>query len=218
MAPTIPHTRYLRVLRILDQAEGNTMLERFRKTHTPFQMLIATILSARAKDDATIPIANELFITYGTPKTLANAPLGEIKRIIKRIGFYNAKAKNIKETARILHEKYQDRVPQTREALMELPGVGRKTANCILAYAFDQPAIAVDTHVHRISNRLGWASTNTPHETEAALEKLIPKKQWNKVNALFVLHGQTICTPISPKCSQCPIEKLCKKIGVTTHR
>ncbi|MBI2146771.1 endonuclease III, partial [Candidatus Woesearchaeota archaeon] len=125
------------------------------------------------------------------------------------IGFYNTKAGNIQKLSAIIQEKYHGDIPKTREQLTSLPGVGRKTANCMLNYAFHQPAIAVDVHVHRISNRLGWVKSKTPEETEMALQAMVPKPLWIKVNMLLVGHGQTICFPRNPDCAHCPILKYC---------
>jgi len=186
--------------------------------NTKFQILISTILSARAKDEVTIPVSAELFKKYGTPEKLAKANPADVKKIIKRIGFYNEKTKNIIATAKKIIGDYGGKVPDTLEELLKLQGVGRKVANCVLVYGFGKQAIPVDTHVHRIANRLGWVKTKTPEETEKALEKLVPRKDWHIVNEVFVIHGQTICLPISPKCSICPIYKYCKRVGVGKHR
>ena len=184
------------------------MLERLGH-YTPFQMLVMTLLSARAKDATTIPIVIEMFKRYPGPHDFVNLPLPQIEKMIFKIGFYRVKAKYVKDLSKMLLEKYDGKVPDTFEELTSLPGVGRKTANCILAYTFKKPAIAVDIHVHRISNRLGWVKTKMPEETEERLKLLIPKEQWINVNRLFVGHGQTICLPRNPQCKICPIMRYC---------
>jgi len=176
----------------------------------PFSILIGTILSARAKDESTSRIVKELFKSYKNSKQLANAKIKDVEKIIKSIGFYHVKAKRIIEVAKIIDSKYKGKVPDDLEKLVELPGVGRKTANCVLVYAYEKPAIPVDIHVHRISNRLGLVQTKNPEETEFELMKLIPKKFWLDINETFVKYGQNICKPISPMCNVCKIKKSCK--------
>lgn len=180
------------------------------ETGGPFSILIGTILSARTKDENTTKVVKALFLKYKNAKELAHARLKEVEKIIKPVGFYHVKAKRIIEVAKIIDSKYQGRVPDNLEKLVELPGVGRKTANCVLVYAFEKPAIPVDIHVHRISNRLGLVETKTPEETEFELMKKIPKKFWIEINDTFVMYGQNICKPISPMCSECRIRKDCK--------
>ncbi len=180
------------------------------ETGRPFSILIGTILSARTKDETTTKVVNVLFSEYKNVKALANAKLKDVEKIIKSIGFYHIKAKRIIEVAKIIDSKYKGRVPNNLEKLVELPGVGRKTANCVLVYAYDKPAIPVDIHVHRISNRLGLVETKTPEETELELMKKIPKKYWLEINDMFVMYGQNICKPISPMCNVCKIIKICK--------
>lgn len=177
--------------------------------YTPFQLLVATLLSARTKDSTTIPIVKKLFAKYPGPQELLSLPLPILERELYGIGFYRTKAFHIHKLCSIILYNYHSKVPDTLEELTSLPGVGRKTANCMLNYAFQKPAIAVDTHVHRIANRLGWIKTKTPHDSETALEKLIPKAQWIHINKLLVGHGQTICRPTNPLCTQCPILKYC---------
>ena len=178
--------------------------------HGPFSILIGTILSARTKDESTARISKELFKRYKTAKQLANAKIKDVEKIIKSIGFYHVKARRIIEVSKIIDSKYKGKVPDDLENLVELPGVGRKTANCVLVYAYDKPAIPVDIHVHRISNRLGLVDTKTPEETEFMLMKKIPKKFWLEINDTFVMYGQNICKPISPMCDVCKIKNSCK--------
>ena len=176
----------------------------------PFSILIGTILSARTKDEATTKAVKELFSKYKNPKELAAAKIKDIEKIIKSIGFFHVKSKRIIEVAQIIHTKYKDKVPEDLDTLIQLPGVGRKTANCVLVYAFEKPAIPVDIHVHRISNRLGLVDTKNPEETEQELMKKIPKKYWIDINDTFVMYGQNICKPISPMCTVCKIKNNCK--------
>lgn len=215
----VTHAIIDKVLSTLAINQGpRTMLERLSQKYDPFKVLISTILSARAKDEVTEVISEELFRTYPTAKKLAIATPADIIPIIKKIGFYNAKSRNIIAAARMIRDEFGGKVPNTREELVKLPGVGRKVANCVLVYSFKKDAIPVDIHVHRISNRLGWVKTKTPEETEEKLEALVPKKHWQTINDTFVAHGKTICAPVSPKCSVCPVNKWCKRVGVTTSR
>ena len=188
-----------------------TALERLHKVQTarPFRILIATILSARTKDENTTKAADKLFKLYGTPQKLAKAKVKDVEKVIKSVGFYHVKSKRIIEVANLILSKYNGKVPADIDKLVDMPGVGRKTANCVLVYAFEKPAIPVDTHVHRISNRLGLVDTKTPEETEMALREKIPKKYWLGINNTFVMYGQNICKPISPMCHVCKIRKTC---------
>ena len=189
-----------------------TALEGLHRVQTarPFRILIATILSARTKDENTTKAADKLFKVYGTPKKLANAKVKDVEKMIKSVGFYHVKSKRIINAAKIILTKYNGKVPANMDKLVDIPGVGRKTANCVLVYAFEEPAIPVDTHVHRISNRLGLVETKTPEETEMALRKKIQKKYWLPINNTFVMYGQNICKPISPMCDVCQIKNSCK--------
>ena len=176
----------------------------------PFSILIGTILSARTKDEATTKAVKALFSKYKNPKELAKAEIKDVEKIIKSIGFYHVKSKRIIEVAKIIDKRYKGVVPDDLNTLVQLPGVGRKTANCVLVYAFEKPAIPVDIHVHRISNRLGLVDTKNPEETEQELMKKIQKKYWIDINDTFVMYGQNICKPISPMCDVCKIKKSCK--------
>ena len=176
----------------------------------PFSILIGTILSARTKDETTTKAVKALFLKYKNPKDLANAKIKDVEKIIRSIGFFHVKSKRIIEVSKIIHKKYKDKVPEDLDTLIQLPGVGRKTANCVLVYAFEKPAIPVDIHVHRISNRLGLVDTKNPEETEQELMSKIDKKYWIDINDTFVMYGQNICKPISPMCDVCKIKKSCK--------
>jgi endonuclease-3 len=175
----------------------------------PFKILIGTILSSRTRDEKTTKVMNNLFRRFKNAKELAEADMDEIKTIIHSIGFYNVKAKRIKVVSQLIVEKFNE-VPNDIEGLLELPGVGRKTANCVLVYGFNKPAIPVDIHVHRISNRLGLVNTKTPEKTEIELSRIISKKYWPEVNQTFVMYGQNICLPIKPNCKICELKKICK--------
>lgn len=201
MITTMNHVKPPRMtaLRELREAENGS----------PLSILIGTILSARTRDESTSAVVRELFSKYKTARSLAKAKLSDVEKIIKRTGFYHVKAKRIIEVASIIDTKYLGLVPKTMEELISLPGVGRKTANCVLVYAFDEPAIPVDTHVHRISNRLGLVNTKIPEETEIELMKKIPREYWIRINDTFVMYGQNICKPISPMCPVCQIKKEC---------
>jgi len=188
-----------------------TALNELHEAETgPFSILIGTILSARTKDETTTKIVKVLFSKYKNSKELANAKIKDVEKIIKSIGFYHVKSKRIIEVAKIIESKYKGKVPDDLETLVQLPGVGRKTANCVLVYAYEKPAIPVDIHVHRISNRLGLVDTKNPEKTEQELMKKIKKKYWLDINDTFVMFGQNICKPISPMCDICKIKKSCK--------
>ncbi len=176
----------------------------------PYKILIGTILSARTRDETTTNVIKMLFSKFKNPEELSRANLKEIKELIQKIGFYNVKAARIKEVSKILVDKYNSKVPPNLEDLLSFPGVGRKTANCVLVYGFRKPAIPVDVHVHRISNRIGIVNTKKPEETEIVLQKSINRKYWIAVNETFVVFGQNVCLPIKPKCNVCRLTKLCK--------
>lgn len=187
--------------------------------HTPFTVLISCILSLRTKDEVTEKAAIKLLKKHNTPEKILKLSEKEIQKLIYPVGFYKTKAKRIIEISEILIKKYNSKVPDTFDELLKLKGVGRKTANIVMTYGHKkQGHLAIDTHCHRIPNRLGWIKTKTPEETEKTLKKILPKKYWMEFNHLFVKFGQTICTPISPFCSKCPIEKHCKKTGVIKNR
>ncbi|MBI2572734.1 endonuclease III [Candidatus Woesearchaeota archaeon] len=198
-----------KVFSLLEKTHPLTMLEELGH-YSAFQLLVMTLLSARSKDSTVIPIVKEMFIRYPEPSDYVAMPVEKLEAMIRRIGFYHAKAKNVKALSVMLISTFSGNVPDTLEELITLPGVGRKTANCILAYHFKKPAIAVDVHVHRISNRLGWVRTTKESETEQVLMKLVPRQEWINVNRLLVGHGQTICRPINPLCGKCLVVKYCK--------
>ncbi|NPA75559.1 MAG: endonuclease III [Euryarchaeota archaeon] len=188
----------------------STVPEHPYKSREPFRVLIATIISQRTKDEVTYTVAERLFEKYPDPESMMNADPEDIARLIYPAGFYRQKAKTIKKVSKILVEKYGGKVPDNIDALLSLPGVGRKTANIVLSRCFGQDVIAVDVHVHRISNRLGWVNTKTPEETEQELMKILPKEYWRDINELLVMFGRTICRPTAPRCDKCPITEFCK--------
>jgi endonuclease III len=175
----------------------------------PFKILIGTILSARTRDESTTKIVHNLFLRFKNSKELADANLEDIKGIIRSIGFYNIKAERIQDVSRIITAKYKGKVPESVEKLLQLPGVGRKTANCVLVYGFNKPAIPVDVHVHRISNRLGIVDTKTPEMTEIELAKATSRRNWTRINNTFVMYGQNICLPRNPRCNVCHLKDDC---------
>lgn len=187
-------------------------------TDTPFTVLIACVLSLRTQDKTTDAASARLFRLARTPRAMIRLPRRLIERTIYPVGFYRTKAKNIVAMCRILEEKHGGKTPDTIDALVALPGVGRKTANLVVTLGFNKPGICVDTHVHRITNRWGYVRTKTPEQTEMALRKKLPGKYWIGINDLLVTYGQNLCKPISPFCSRCRLTVFCKKVGVTTKR
>lgn len=175
----------------------------------PFRVLISTILSQRTRDENTHMATEALFSKYRTPAELAAADPRLVEQLIRKAGFYRQKAETVISVSKILRDRHGSAVPKTLDELTALPGVGRKTANCVLSYGFGIPAIAVDTHVHRISNMSGLVTTANPDDTEAVLSRIVPKDLWHDINRLLVRHGQTVCSPIKPKCGACPISHLC---------
>jgi len=174
-------------------------------THDPFRILISTIISLRTKDQVTTVASRKLYAVADTPAEIAKLSVEKIEQLIYPAGFYHTKAKQIKEICRILVNDYDSSVPHTMEELLSFKGVGRKTANLVLALGFNIPAICVDTHVHRITNRLGYVKTSVPEETEFALRKKLPEKYWLRINTLMVAFGQTICIPTIPRCPICKL-------------
>ncbi len=175
----------------------------------PFRILIGTILSHRTRDENTTRATENLFARYRTPAQLAGADPEAVSKLIRPSGFYNVKSRNIIRASQQLMSDFGGRVPDNLEDLMKLRSVGRKTANCVLVYAFNKPAIPVDTHVHRISNRLGLVRTKKPEETEVALTRMVPRRHWLELNDLFVRFGQTTCKPIGPRCQSCSLRRAC---------
>lgn len=184
----------------------------------PFLILISCLLSLRSRDIITYKVCKELFARAKTPHELFFMPINELQDIIYSINYYKTKAQTIHNVCSEILNRFNGVVPSTSEELLSIKGIGRKTANLVLSQAFDIPAICVDIHVHRVSNRLGIINTKTVFETEKALERIIPKEKWNSLNYLFVTWGQNICVPISPFCSICVLAPICPKIGVAKMR
>jgi endonuclease-3 len=189
-----------------------TALKELQETERgdPLQILVGTILSARTRDENTTVAVRNLFSRFRTAEELADANVREIEKLIRPSGFYHVKARRIKEVARMLVQQYAGKVPDNIDELLRLPGVGRKTANCVLVYAFDKPAVPVDTHVHRIANRLGLVHTKTPERTEMELTSKVDEKYWTRINDIFVMFGQNICKPIGPLCEPCLLKRNCE--------
>ncbi|MGB9750083.1 MAG: endonuclease III domain-containing protein [Caldisericia bacterium] len=208
----------IKKLREYYKENNKTLIDRVSTEKNPFKILISCVLSQRSKDEMTEKISNDLFNIINSPYDLIKMENEKLEKILYSIGFYKVKAKRLKEISKILIDSYDGSVPDNFNELLKLPGVGRKTANIVITKGFNKDGIAVDIHVHRISNRLGLVKTKKPEDTEFELRKIVPKKYWIELNDYLVNFGKNICTPISPKCSICPIEKYCKKIGVKKFR
>jgi endonuclease-3 len=208
------------VMRVLARAVDGLDLPAVEKisqsqSEDAFQVLIATLLSARTQDATTLAASTRLFKVARTPRTMARLTVRRLERLIYPVSFYRHKARHVRATCRILVEQFGGRVPMTMAELLTLPGVGRKTANLVLILAFKSlENICVDTHVHRISNRLGWVTTETPEETERALYATADKRWWPYINLYLVTWGQNVCRPVHPRCSKCVLARLCPRIGV----
>jgi len=184
----------------------------------PYQVLIACLLSLRTKDETTGPAARRLFALADTPERMLTLTKAQIEQAIYPVGFYKTKSQTVLDISQELIDKYNSRVPDEIDELLTFKGVGRKTANLVVTLGYQKPGICVDTHVHRITNRWGYVETGNPEETEMALRGKLPPQYWIGINDLLVAMGQTICHPTSPKCSLCPIEKYCEKVGVERSR
>lgn len=184
----------------------------------PFLILISCLLSLRAKDTASLPVSLKLFDRAKTPQEILKIPRSELEKLFYSIGYYRQKAKTVHEVCQELIERFNGKVPNNQHDLLSLKGVGIKTANLVLGEGFGIPAICVDIHVHRISNRLGLVETKTAEQTEAALREILPQEYWIEFNHLLVMWGQNICVPISPFCSRCVLSDICPKVGVTRRR
>jgi endonuclease-3 len=189
-----------------------------KRWKNPFLVLISCVLSLRTKDATTLPASERLFRLADTPQEMLKLTARQIEKVIYPVGFYKTKARAILAICRRLCDHYNCGVPDEMDELLSLQGVGRKTANLVLTEGFGKPAICVDTHVHRISNRFGYVTTRTPEETEMVLRKKLPKQYWLTYNALLVMWGQNVCKPISPLCSKCVVIRFCARKGVTTSR
>lgn len=184
----------------------------------PFKLLVATLISLRTKDEVTAPASQRLFARAASPRAMLEVPEAEIAKLIYPAGFYRVKAKNILDVCRQLLDRFDGRVPDEIDDLLTLPGVGRKTANLVVAEGYEKPGICVDTHVHRITNRWGYVKTATPEDTEMALRKKLPAEHWPHINKYLVAFGQTLCKPVSPLCSTCLLLDLCPRKNVDVSR
>lgn len=197
-----------------------TTLNRMKNQEKPdaFKILISCLLSLRTKDETTEKVTKNLFSVASTPEKISKIPVKKLEKIIYSSGHYKKKARVLKHVSKIILEKYKGKVPSTKKELLSIKGIGPKTANIVLCFAYNKLVIPVDINVHRVSNRLGLVKTDKPEKTEEELMKIVPKKYWKELNGMFVLHGKIFCVPISPKCSICPVNKYCKKIGVERSR
>ncbi len=189
-----------------------------RSKHDPFRILISTIISLRTKDDVTRDASERLFALADTPKRMMRLDLEKVEKAVYPAGFYRNKSQVIIETSRMIVERFEGKVPRDIDTLLTIKGVGRKTANLVVTLGYGEQGICVDTHVHRITNRWGYVRTKTPHETEFALRKILPKEYWIEINDILVTFGQNMCKPVSPLCSRCPVHVQCARSGVTVHR
>ncbi|MCL5018343.1 MAG: endonuclease III [Candidatus Pacearchaeota archaeon] len=197
---------------------SKTTLNKMRKNPNAFKILISCLLSLRTQDKNTEIASGRLFAVADTPKEILALPMRKLEKLIFSSGHYRKKARTLKHVSKVLLERFEGKVPKTREELMSIKGIGPKTANIVLAFAFGKKVLPIDTHCHRIPNRLGWVKTKTPEKTEEELNKILPKKYWGEFNSIFVQFGKTICQPISPLCSTCPINQYCPRIGVVKSR
>jgi endonuclease-3 len=189
-----------------------------KEKRDPFRVLVSTVISLRTKDEVTDEASRRLFALADTPASLQELNVRTIQKAIYPAGFYKTKARTLKEISRKLVDQYGGRVPDTVEELLTFKGVGRKTATLVVSLGYGRPAICVDTHVHRVSNRLGVVNTSNPTETEFALMDVLPRRYWIGYNELLVRFGQQVCKPISPLCTACPVRRRCPQVGVGVHR
>jgi endonuclease-3 len=212
----------VRVLKVLqkESAQWNVPIVTLvaQRSEDPYQVLISTLLSLRTKDEVTTQASKKLFGRADTPLGMLKLKAEEIRNLIYPVGFYKRKAETILRVSKILLDQYAGRVPDDLDELLKLPGVGRKTANLVLTLGYGKPGVCVDTHVHRITNRLGYVKTKTPEETEMALRKKLPKAWWIPINDILVAFGQGLCKPVSPWCSRCPVYQWCERRGVDKSR
>lgn len=207
-----------RIAKHLGRTVDDTALGKISSRRDPFAVLVACLISLRTKDEVTDAVAPRLLVRAPNAAALARLSEAEIAQLIFPAGFYKTKARTLRELGRTLGERHAGQVPDSLDALLELRGVGRKTANLVVSLGFGKPGICVDTHVHRISNRLGFVRTDAPNDTEQVLRASLPRRFWLPVNELLVTFGRTICKPISPHCSRCPARALCLRIGVDRSR
>ena len=208
------------VMKILEKEfpTTKTTLNKMRVKPNAFKILISCLLSLRTQDKNTEIASTKLFAVADTPKEILALPIKKLEKLIFSSGHYKKKARTLKHVSKVLIEEFDGKVPATREELMSIKGIGPKTANIVLAFAFGKKVLPIDTHCHRIPNRLGWVKTKTPEKTEIELNKILPKKYWTEFNSVFIQFGKKICQPVSPFCSTCPISDYCPRIGVVRNR
>ena len=199
-------------------SNDNTTLNRMRRKPNAFKILISCLLSLRIQDKNTEKVSKQLFQVAQTPDQISSLPIKKLEKIIYSSGHYKKKAQTLKHVSNELIKRFDGQVPPNKEQLLSIKGIGPKTANIVLSFAFNKNVLPIDTHCHRIPNRLEWVKTKTPEKTEEELEKVLPKKYWKEFNAIFVQFGKDICQPISPKCSICPISNYCAKTNVKKSR
>ncbi|MBL7058932.1 endonuclease III [Candidatus Pacearchaeota archaeon] len=195
-----------------------TTLNRMRKKPDPYKVLVACLISLRARDEYTEKVSKKLFAVADTPQKIVKLSIPQLEKLVYSSGHYKKKARVIKHVSQELLKLHKGVVPDKKEELLAIKGIGPKTANIVLAFAYGQEVLPIDIHCHRIPNRLGWIKTKNPEQTEKELEKILPRKYWGEFNAIFVLFGQTICQPISPWCSKCPVNQYCSKIDIKRSR
>jgi len=197
---------------------STTTLNSMRGESSPFEILISCLLSLRTRDEVTDVVSRDLFEIANTPDGILKIPTPRLKKIIFKTGHYNKKTETLKLVSRELISRFEGKVPNNYDDLISIKGIGPKTANIVLAFAFGKLVLPIDVHCHRIPNRLGWIKTKTPEETEKVLTEILPKKYWREFNSAFVQFGRETCLPISPKCSECPVEKHCNRVGILKSR
>lgn len=214
--------KIIKVMNVLEKYfnhKKKTTLNRMRcKRESAFKILISCLLSLRTQDKNTEKASKQLFYVADTPQEIATMNIKKLEKLIYSSGHYKKKARVLKSVSKEILERFDGKVPRTEKELLSIKGIGRKTANIVLAFAFCQPALPIDTHCHRIPNRLGWVKTKNPEQTEEALKKILPKRYWREFNRIMVLFGKEICQPISPWCSRCPVSQYCLKIGIKRSR
>lgn len=213
-----PISAVLRAVEKSNRTARDTTLAQVAESRDPFRILVATILSLRTKDETTAVASEKLFAIADTPEAILRLRPRRLEKLIFPVGFYRAKAKTLREICRKLLDEFDGRVPADLETLLEFRGVGRKTANLVVTLGYNLPGICVDIHVHRITNRWGYLRTKNPDSTELELRETLPRRHWIEINEHLVTFGQTICRPLSPHCTQCPVSKHCRRVGVGRFR
>lgn len=195
-----------------------TTLNRMREKPDAFKILISCLLSLRTKDNTTESVSERLFKVASTPEEIVKLNIKKLEKVIFSSGHYKKKARTLKHVSKEILKRFNGKVPNNKEDLSSIKGIGPKTANIVLCFGYGQEVIPVDVNVHRVANRLGWVLTKTAEKTEKELEKILPRKYWREINGLFILHGKNICVPVSPKCSKCVVREWCERRGVLRSR